>query len=59
MNGYIGFYKGKRFECVAETSYQAQQQMAQDHAVKRAYEITVVLAEKDGAQVTHSPQDIV
>ena len=58
-NGYIGYYRGKQFETHAKTSYEAQQKMAQEHGIKKAYEITVVLAEKGGEEVTHKPQDIV
>jgi hypothetical protein len=57
MNGYVGFYRGKRFEVMADTSYHAQQAIAKANRIKRAYEITVVLAEKDGEQVTHIPAD--
>jgi hypothetical protein len=53
MNGYVCFYKGKRVEVYAKTSYEAQQKAAAILKVKKSYEITVVLAEKDGAQVTH------
>jgi hypothetical protein len=55
MKGYVGFYKGKRFEVQADTSYQAQQKMAIEHKVKKAYEITVMLAEKDGKPIIHNP----
>jgi len=58
MNGYFGFYKNKRFECFANSSYHAQQQMAKEHGIKKSFEITVVLAEKDGKQTVHNPQDI-
>ena len=53
MNGYIGFYKGKKFEALAETSRQAQQKIATENKIKKAYEITVMIAEKEGEQVTH------
>lgn len=55
MNGYIGFYKGKRYEVEAETSFQAQCKIADKHRIKKRYEITMVLAEKDGEQVVHKP----
>ena len=54
MNGYIGFYKGKRFECVSDTNYHAQQKMAVENKVKKSHEITVMLAEKDEKQVVHT-----
>ena len=57
MNGYIGFYKGKRFETYAETSYAAQCKMAKENNVKEKdrYKIDVVLAEKNGETVVHIP----
>lgn len=53
MNGYVCFYRGKRFEVYADTTYQAQTKVAQQNKIKKQYEITVVLAEKNGEQVTH------
>lgn len=55
MNGYIAIYKGKRIEVMAETSYQAQTKAAQVFKAKKSYEVTVMLAEKNGEQVTHTP----
>lgn len=55
MNGYIAFYKGKRVEVHADTSYDAQQKAAKLLGVKKTYEVTVMLAEKNGEQVTHTP----
>ena len=58
MNGYIAFYKGKRCEVYADTSYQAQQKAALNFKAKKSYEVTVMLAEKNGEQVTHSTSAI-
>ena len=55
MNGYIGFYMGRRYEVQSDTSYHAQQEIARQHNIKRRSDITVVLAEKDDEQVTHNP----
>jgi hypothetical protein len=55
MNGYICFYKGKQFEVYANTSYEAQRKCAKENNIKKSYEITVVLAEKEGDQVVHKP----
>lgn len=55
MNGYIAFYKGKKIEVHAQTSLEAQEEAAKRFRARKAYEVTVVLAEKDGDQVTHSP----
>ena len=64
MNGYKAFYKGKSIEVYAETSFQAQEKAAKQLKAKKAYEVTVVLCEKDtdgtkpGVQVTHSPASL-
>ncbi len=59
MNGYVAFYKGKRIEVYADTSYKAQQKAAEIFKVKpnKAYQVTVVLAEVDGKQVVHTAVD--
>lgn len=60
MNGYIAIWKGQRIEVQAETSYAAQRKAA-DRFGKRAqlrpWEVTIVLAEKDGQTVTHLAVD--
>lgn len=53
MNGYICFYRGKRLEVYAETSYAAQLQAAKLFKAKKSYEVTVALAELSGHPVTH------
>jgi hypothetical protein len=55
MNGYVCFYRNKRYEVYAETSHAAQVKCAAQYKIKKAYEITVMLTEKDGEQVTHTP----
>ena len=57
MNGYIAFYKGKRLEVHAETSYEALKKAAAAFKAKKEYQVTVVLAEKNGQQVVHTPID--
>jgi hypothetical protein len=58
MNSYQAFYKGKKIEVHADTSYKAQLkaaevfQLSQSKLVK-SYDITVVLCEVNGEQVTH------
>lgn len=54
-NGYICFHKGKQYEVHAPTSYAAQKKCAEMHKIKKAHEITVVLAEKNSEQVVHVP----
>ncbi len=57
MNGYVAFYKGRRTEVHADTSLAARDKAAAIFKVKpnKAYEVTVMLAEKNGEQVTHAP----
>ncbi len=55
MNGYVAFYRGKRLEVKAETSLAAQEKAAKLFKAKKSYEVSVVLAEKDGVQVVHTP----
>lgn len=57
LNGYVCFYKGKRHEVHAKTSYEAQQLAAKHFKAKKSYDINVVLAEKNGEQVTHTAVD--
>lgn len=55
MNGYVCFYKGKRHEVYADTTYDAQKKAAAFFKAKKTYEVTVMLAEKNGGQVVHTP----
>jgi hypothetical protein len=57
MNGYVGFYKGKRYEVYAESLLAARDKIAELAKAKKAYEVNVVLAEKDGEVVVHSPAE--
>jgi hypothetical protein len=57
MNGYICFYRGKRLEVYANTTYEAQKKAAEQFRAKKSYEVTVMLAEKNGEQVTHVAVD--
>ena len=54
MNGYIAFYRGKQTEVYANTTYEAQQKAAVVFKARKSYEVTVMLAEKNGQQVVHS-----
>ena len=54
-NGYIARYKGKRVEVMADTQYEAQQIAAKHFRARKPYEVSVMLAEKGGKQVTHMP----
>ena len=53
MNGYIAFYKRQRIEVNAATTYEAQQIAARKFGAKKAYEVTVMLAEIAGEAVVH------
>lgn len=55
MNKYKAFYKGKEIEVEATSSYGAQLKAAEVLKVKESkrHDITVVLCEKDGKEVTH------
>ena len=53
--GYVGFYKSKRGEVYADSSYEAQQKLAKKLGAKKEYEVSVTLAEKDGKPVIHFP----
>ena len=46
MNNYVAFYKGKRIEVQAATSYEAQVKAATRLKAKKAWDVTVVLADK-------------
>lgn len=55
MNGYKAYHKGREIEVMAETSHQAQQNAAAQFKAKKSYEVTVMLCEKNGEQVIHTP----
>jgi len=55
MNGYVAFFKGKRIEVYASNKLEAQTEAARIFKAKKHYDVSVVLAEKDGKQVTHTP----
>jgi hypothetical protein len=54
MFGYICFYRGKRIEVRALRSYDAQLAAAKIFKARKAYDVTVMLAERqDGTPVIH------
>lgn len=57
MNTYIAFFKNKKIEVKADTSYQAQTLAAKQLKVKKQYEITVVLSLLDNKEVVHKAVD--
>ncbi len=54
MNTYLAFWRGRKVTVHAETSYKAQLAAAAEFKARKAFEVVVVLCEKDGATVTHS-----
>lgn len=54
MNGYLAFYKGKKIEIYADTSYEAQKKAALAFRARKQYDVTVVLCEKESVQVAHA-----
>jgi ABC-type thiamine transport system substrate-binding protein len=54
LNGYVCFFRNRRTEVYASTSYEAQTKAAAVFKARKQYEVTVVLAEKGGAPVVHS-----
>ena len=55
MNGYKAFYKGKTFELFESSALNAQRLAAKHFKAKHAYDVTVILCEKNGEQITHLP----
>ena len=55
LNGYIAFFRGKKIEVEAKSSYEAQQIAAKKFGARRESDVTVMLAEKDGQSVKHDP----
>ncbi len=57
MSGYVCFYKNTRIEVYAKTLLEARDKAAKLFKAKKAYEVTVCLAEKGGEQVVHTAVD--
>ena len=55
MFTYIAFYRGKEIQVQALRSYDAQRIAAEKFKARKAYEVTVILAAKNGEPVTHDP----
>lgn len=55
MNGYKAFYKGKTLDVYAPTTYAAQVKAAAMFKASKSWQVSVVLAEKDGQPVAHNP----
>lgn len=57
MNGYVCFWRGKRIEVFASTLLEARDKAAKIFKAKKAYDVTAVLAVKDGQPVVHTAVD--
>ena len=57
MNGFVAFFNGKRHELHAESLYAAKLAAIAffKPAKSKAHMVSVMLAEKDGMPVTHTP----
>ena len=58
MNGYVAFYRGKRIEVYAATTIEARDKAAASFKARKAYDVTVMLAEKNGEPVTHDGAEL-
>lgn len=57
MNTYQTFYRQKKHEVQAHTSYEAQQIAAQHFKAKKSYDVTVVLVAKGNIPVSHGTEE--
>lgn len=55
MNTYHAFYKSKKIEVEAETSFAAQKKAAGIFKARKAWEVDVYLVALAGAAVVHNP----
>lgn len=56
MNGYVAGFKNAKLEIMAETLYEAKQKAIASFKPKKsqAHMVWVMLAEKEGEQVSHT-----
>ncbi len=54
MNGYKAFYRGRSIDVRADKSIDARDKAAVLFKARKAHEVTVVLCEKEGEQITHA-----
>ena len=54
MNKYLCFWKKQTLEVEALTTLQAQDLAAAKFKARKAYEVTVMLVEREGVEVIHS-----
>ena len=58
MNTYVAIYRGKRCEVQSDTRYHAQLEAARILRAKRSYDVSIMLAEKDGKTVVHDGAEL-
>lgn len=58
MNGYLAFYKGNKIEVHANSQSEARTIAVQQFKARKAWDVSVVLTEKDGVPVTHSTASV-
>jgi len=51
MNTYMAFYKKKKIEVKAHTSYDAQMRAAREFNAKKSYEVAIVLTETENRTI--------
>lgn len=58
MNTYLAFYRGRKIEVEATTSYEAQEAAAKRLKARKSYDVVVVLVQRsDGSDVVHIAAD--
>ncbi len=57
MNGYKAFWCGQSIEVFAPTSFAAQTKAAKMFGARKAFEVMVILCEKNGETVLHNPEE--
>ena len=55
INSYKAFYRDKVVEVQAETTFGAQVLASEMFKAQKSYEVSVILCERKGKQVTHKP----
>ena len=58
MYGFKAFYRGKSIEVYADTALRARDTAVAIFKAGKAYEVTVMLCEKDGVPVVHSAEEV-
>lgn len=58
LNTYRAFYRGKRIDVRAHTSYEAQTIAATQLRAKKQYEVTVILIAKDDTPIPLDPASL-